>query len=78
MELHDHATSTNQAKVVQIGHVIILQTLSPMVVHALIFTPRHTGRAFATKERSQKVGGAVQKTYGDLKENVKDELKKQR
>ena len=52
--------------------------LSPMVVHALIFTPRHTGRPFATKERSQKVGGAVQKTYGDLKENVKDELKKQR
>ncbi|MGP8113605.1 MAG: hypothetical protein ACLQFT_14495 [Steroidobacteraceae bacterium] len=48
-----------------------------MVVHALIFTPRHTGRAFATRERSQKVGGAVQKTYGDLKENVKDELKKQ-
>jgi len=26
----------------------------------------------------QKVGGTVQKTYGDLKENVKDELKKQR
>jgi len=48
-----------------------------MVVHALIFTPRHTGRPFATRERSQKVGGAVQKTYGDLKENVKDELKKQ-
>jgi uncharacterized protein YjbJ (UPF0337 family) len=26
----------------------------------------------------QKVGGAVQKNYGDLKEDVKDELKKQR
>ena len=26
----------------------------------------------------QKVGGAVQKNYGDLKENVKDGLKKQR
>ena len=26
----------------------------------------------------QKVGGTVQKNYGDLKEDVKDELKKQR
>ena len=26
----------------------------------------------------QKVGGAVQKSYGDLKEDVKDSLKKQR
>lgn len=27
---------------------------------------------------AQKIGGMVQKNYGDLKENVKDELTKQR